>query len=155
MTASTDKERASLSAFIEMAGREGFDTAHQWYDAKGWVFFSPSTDDCWRYWQAALRAPVVPQGWKLVPIEATQEMVDAWSSATELPEGVAEQADDVVNAYAARRDWKAMLAASPETKACYAATQPAAQGMEARDAAFEAVRKAFCKVQRYSFLLDR
>lgn len=61
MTASTEQERASLSAFIEMAEREGFDTVHQWYDAKGWVFFSPSTADCWRYWQAARRAPVVPQ----------------------------------------------------------------------------------------------
>ncbi|QXW17468.1 hypothetical protein KXJ72_11515 [Comamonas aquatica] len=69
MTASTEKERASLSAFIEMAEREGFDTAHQWYEAKGWVFFSPSTADCWRYWQAARRAPAVPQGWKI-----TEEM---------------------------------------------------------------------------------
>ncbi len=60
MTASTEKERASLSDFIEMAEREGFDTAHQWYDAKGWVFFSPSTADCWRYWQAARRAPAAP-----------------------------------------------------------------------------------------------
>lgn len=38
--------------------------------------------------------------------------------------------------------------------ATLAATQPAAQGMDARDAAFEAVRKAFCKLQRYSFFLD-
>lgn len=30
----------------------------------------------------------------------------------------------------------------------------AAQGMEARNEAFEAVRKVFCKLQRYSFLLD-
>ena len=35
-----------------------------------------------------------------------------------------------------------------------AATQPAAQGVDARDAAFEAVRKEFCKLQRYSFALD-
>lgn len=35
-----------------------------------------------------------------------------------------------------------------------AATQPAAQGMVTRDEAFEAVRKAFCKLQRYSFFLD-
>ena len=34
------------------------------------------------------------------------------------------------------------------------ATQPVAQRMDARDAAFEAVRKAFCNLQRYSFLLD-
>ena len=39
-------------------------------------------------------------------------------------------------------------------RALLAATQPAAQGMDARDAAFEAVRKAFCKLQRYSFFLD-
>ena len=69
MTHTTEQERASLRAFIEMAEREGFDTAHQWYEAKGWVFFSPSTADCWRYWQAARRAPVVPQGWKI-----TEEM---------------------------------------------------------------------------------
>jgi hypothetical protein len=60
MTHTTEQERASLRAFIEMAEREGFDTAHQWYEAKGWVFFSPSTADCWRYWQAARRAPAVP-----------------------------------------------------------------------------------------------
>lgn len=35
-----------------------------------------------------------------------------------------------------------------------AVTQPAAQGMDAKDAAFEAVRKTFCKLQRYSFFLD-
>ena len=80
MTASTDKERASLSAFIEMAGREGFDTAHQWYDAKGLVFFGPSTADCWRYWQAARRAPAapVPQGWVAIPLEPT---VEEWRQA--------------------------------------------------------------------------
>lgn len=42
--------------------------------------------------------------------------------------------------------WKARVALS--------ATHPAAQGLDARDAAFEAVRKAFCKLQRYSFFLD-
>ena len=33
-------------------------------------------------------------------------------------------------------------------------TDPTQQGMDARDAAFEAVRKDFCKLQRYSFFLD-
>ncbi|WP_284213904.1 hypothetical protein [Comamonas jiangduensis] len=88
MTHTTEQERASLRAFIEMAEREGFDTAHQWYEAKGWVFFSPSTADCWRYWQAARRAPAVPvpQGWKLVPISPTQEQLRAgyWSGAGEI-----------------------------------------------------------------------
>ena len=35
-----------------------------------------------------------------------------------------------------------------------AATHPTQQGLDARDAAFEAVRKAFCNLQRYSFCLD-
>ncbi len=35
-----------------------------------------------------------------------------------------------------------------------AATQPAARGLVERDEALEAVRKAFCKLQRYSFFLD-
>ena len=34
------------------------------------------------------------------------------------------------------------------------AANPTHQGLDARDAAFEAVRKAFCNLQRYSFLLD-
>lgn len=34
------------------------------------------------------------------------------------------------------------------------ATHPTQQGLDARDAAFEAVRKAFCNLQRYSFWLD-
>lgn len=37
---------------------------------------------------------------------------------------------------------------------CNAAPQPAAQRLVERDEAFEAVRKAFCKLQRYSFFLD-
>ena len=41
-----------------------------------------------------------------------------------------------------------------ELEAQLSATQPAAQGLDARDAAFEAVRKAFCNLQRYSFWLD-
>lgn len=41
----------------------------------------------------------------------------------------------------------------PLRKRAKAAPQAVA-GMDARDAAFEAVRKAFCKLQRYSFFLD-
>lgn len=81
MPASTEQERASLSAFIEMAEREGFDTAHQWYDAKGWVFFSPSTADCWRYWQAARRAPVVQVPLRKPTIDEVAEAVGYHDSA--------------------------------------------------------------------------
>lgn len=63
--------------------------------------------------QAAPAAVAVPEGWALVPLEATQEMIEAWGNATELPEGMAERSDDEVNAYAAQRDWKAMLAVAP------------------------------------------
>ena len=41
-----------------------------------------------------------------------------------------------------------------ELEAKLAATNPTQQGLDARDAAFEAVRKAFCNLQRYSFWLD-
>lgn len=45
----------------------------------------------------------VPAGWKLVPVEATQAMVEAWMEG--LPTG---------DPYAAARaDWAAMLTASP------------------------------------------
>ena len=41
-----------------------------------------------------------------------------------------------------------------ELEAQLSATHPTQQGLDDRDAAFEAVRKAFCKLQRYSFFLD-
>ena len=41
-----------------------------------------------------------------------------------------------------------------ELEAQLSATHPTQQGLDARDAAFEAVRKAFCNLQRYSFSLD-
>lgn len=45
-------------------------------------------------------------------------------------------------------------AVAREMIAALNAAHPTTQGLDARDAAFEAVRKAFCKLQRYSFLLD-
>jgi chromosome segregation ATPase len=41
-----------------------------------------------------------------------------------------------------------------ELEAELVAAKATQQGMDAMDAAFEAVRKAFCKLQRYSFFLD-
>lgn len=55
---------------------------------------------------------------------------------------------------AAARELRRLHAENEELKQQIAATQPAAQGVEARDEAFEAVRKVFCKLQRYSFFLD-
>ena len=54
-----------------------------------------------------------------------------------------------------KSEWADTLhAAVAELRSQLSATQPAAQGLDARDAAFEAVRKAFCNLQRYSFWLD-
>jgi len=72
----------------------------------------------------AMPAPVVPDGWKLVPVEPTQEMViegfesepdedfsepDEWEKYSQM--SGCEQA-----AHRARRCWAAMLAAAPEAK---------------------------------------
>ncbi|MBS7349633.1 MAG: hypothetical protein KIG95_05655 [Comamonas sp.] len=55
---------------------------------------------CAEFWQAARRAQVVPQGWKLVPVEPTQEMKRA---------GMSERHDDL-----SRSVYQAMLAAAPQ-----------------------------------------
>lgn len=55
----------------------------------------------------------VPAGWKLVPIEPTQEMIDAWASASVPAFLVAACPDDEANRIVATNDWKAMLSASP------------------------------------------
>jgi hypothetical protein len=82
MTRHTDaeQERASLGAFIDRAGRDGFDTAHTFFDCGEVVFLNPDTADLWGFWQAARRAPAapVPQGWKLVPEESTEAMARAF-----------------------------------------------------------------------------
>ena len=56
--------------------------------------------------------------------------------------------------HAAAAELRSQHARIEELEAQLSATQPAAQGLDARDAAFEAVRKAFCNLQRYSFWLD-
>ena len=66
----------------------------------------------------ALQAPAIPAGYKLVPVEPTQEMIDAWTVAkphgdtlTELQ--LDEISDDEANRRWATADYKAMLAAAP------------------------------------------
>ena len=56
--------------------------------------------------QCTQPAPSVPEGWKLVPIEPTKEMRDAWDSAPICEDDDAEF----------RRAYSEMLAAAPETK---------------------------------------
>lgn len=81
----------------------------------------------------------VPQGWKLVPVEPTEKMISEGSCAQTLKHG-----HQYISECTAKTAWPSMLAP----------TKPIQQGLDARDTAFEAVRKAFCNLQRYSFLLD-
>jgi hypothetical protein len=57
-------------------------------------------------------------GWKLVPVEPTQEMIDAWATACCPP--LRGLSDEEVNKAWATADWSAMLAAAPTPEA----TQP-------------------------------
>lgn len=66
-----------------------------------------SVGDEWT-WSAVYTAPLapcVPDGWKLVPIELTREMLDAYVNNDQ-------------RFHSARSDWAAMLAASPEPQKC-------------------------------------
>ena len=56
--------------------------------------------------EPAQPAPSVPEGWKLVPIEPTKEMRDAWDSAPICEDDDAEF----------RRAYSEMLAAAPEAR---------------------------------------
>lgn len=58
MTQSTEKDRAEFEAWWQEWGLGGYDVQFE-------------------AWQAARRAQVVPQGWKLVPVVPTEEMLDA------------------------------------------------------------------------------
>lgn len=64
------------------------------------------------------------------------------------------RADGECVAWVAPLDEDSGEAVAREMIAALNAAHPTTQGLDARDAAFEAVRKAFCKLQRYSFLLD-
>lgn len=60
----------------------------------------------WNAARIAQTAPSVPEGWRLVPIEPTQEMRNAWDSSPICEDDDAEF----------RRAYSEMLAAAPEAK---------------------------------------
>lgn len=60
-------------------------------------------------WQAAHHAPVVPQGWNLVPVEPTEKMVNEGSCAQTTQHG-----HGYIGEYAAKTAWQHMLAAAPQ-----------------------------------------
>lgn len=62
----------------------------------------------WQLWCAALSAPAVPEGYKLVPIEPTPEMVDAAVQA--ICYGPESGFTRIAGPY---RAWRVMLAAAP------------------------------------------
>lgn len=87
--------------------REAF---REWFEGEQGVAY----DGMWSFakaaWmaRAALGAPSVPDGWKLVPIEPTKEMRAAWDSSPICEDDDAEF----------RRAYIEMLAAAPEVKPC-------------------------------------
>jgi hypothetical protein len=65
------------------------------------------------------RGGIEPPGWKLVPIEPTQAMVDAWSSALSFPKEQSEWmklTDAEKDRAVASADWKAMIEAAPSER---------------------------------------
>ena len=80
-----------------MTQREEFEA---W--ARDYLFNHDIKDEAWDAWQAAQAAqPVqVPEGWKLVPVEPTPEMLTTQGGSV----------------WTRREIWNAMLSAAPSTK---------------------------------------
>lgn len=101
MTASTEQERAQFEKL--------------WAERPTYMGQGHQKELALHWWQAARRAPVVavPQGWKLVPVEPTEEMIDfaehsdreyskrAFGGAMHIPQGPHDH-------------WVAMIAAAPK-----------------------------------------
>jgi hypothetical protein len=69
------------------------------------------------------QASTAPSGWKLVPADPTQEMVDAWAEANvTLPDGVS---DEEANRIICGQCWRAMLAASSSSPTPAGSAAPA------------------------------
>lgn len=77
-------------------------------------------------WQAARRAQVVPQGWKLVPVEPTMEMVEAGDKSHKASSWLIGGANAVPATYTA------MLASAPQPPAEQQAAHKSALGDEGK-----------------------
>lgn len=97
MTQTTDKNRAEFLAWVR---------THE--ECHGAI----DEGSAWAAWQAARRAQVVPEGWKLVPVEPSKQMrYDAQKASMDHSphsEWIKDEWPDV------KRIWKAMLAAAPQ-----------------------------------------
>lgn len=67
----TEQERAEFEAWWR-----GYTKSTKAPRFEGGAYIFPAANTAWNTWQAARRAQVVPQGWKLVPNEATPEMLE-------------------------------------------------------------------------------
>ena len=75
----------------------------------------------WEAWQTARRAQVVlvPQGWKLVPVEPTEKMISEGCCAQTLKDG-----HRYIGECAAKTAWSFMLAAAPTPPAAATTVMP-------------------------------
>ncbi len=116
MTASAEKERAEFEAVASDNGK--WPQAIE-RDAKG-NYLLLTTANGWMWWQAARRAPAVPQGWKLVPVEPTTELLLPLLNEGELtaiknrPEPSEELIPILLRLTGVRERYNAMLAAAPQ-----------------------------------------
>ena len=99
---STEQERAEFEAWKEdyaLTSEPNYDE-HLEADCKA-AFLAGM--------QASRRAPVVPQGWKLVPVEPTERMINEGSCAQTLKDG-----HQYIGECAAKTAWSFMLAAAQQ-----------------------------------------
>ena len=76
----------------------------------------PEYEPTWKAIEArvtgAQPTPSIPEGWKLVPIEPTEKMINEGSCASSLP------GPRYISEDCAKQCWEYMLAAAPEAKPC-------------------------------------
>lgn len=103
-------DRAVEAATRAIALADGVEPDGEIFDAETGVVISPA----WKYYETGARAalaaaapfltPQIPDGWKLVPVEPTEEMADAHFRAHAQAKTVFAEVPAL---------WAAMLAASP------------------------------------------
>lgn len=85
--------------------REAFEAAVEVVNERGWASSTDLARQIWQLARTAQPAPVVPEGYRLVPVEATTEMVRAAVREADRQESLF--------GYDGSAFWRAMLAAAP------------------------------------------
>lgn len=114
MTQSTEQERAEFDRLIlETDGMK--DTGIGWADRNpDGTYKHKQIQKHFLTWQAARRAQVVPQGWKLVPVVPTEEMLDAIDLLC----------DDLEAFEDSQAFWNYLIAAAPQPPECLKRENP-------------------------------